>query len=143
MLVLEAEETIGGGTRSAALTLPGFVHDICSAVHPLGIGSAFFRELPLHQHGLEWIHTQLYTPPVASLNPYATPVKGIYICSSSTPPGGAYTGCAATSRPRRRYGMGCDSRTCNLQWSKIVSLNAAVLRAPARYGAPSSVPQRM
>src|SRR5581483_5947319 len=57
VLVLEAEPTIGGGTRSEALTLPGFVHDICSAVHPLGVGSAFFRALPLHEHGLHWIYS--------------------------------------------------------------------------------------
>lgn len=55
VLVLEAAETIGGGTRSAPLTLPGFVHDVCSAVHPLAVGSPFFRTLPLAQHGLEWI----------------------------------------------------------------------------------------
>jgi phytoene dehydrogenase-like protein len=57
VLMLEAEPTIGGGTRSAALTLPGFVHDICSAVHPLAVGSAFFRALPLHEHGLHWIYS--------------------------------------------------------------------------------------
>jgi phytoene dehydrogenase-like protein len=54
--VLEAENTIGGGTRSAALTLPGFVHDVCSAIHPMGIASPFFRSLPLQDFGLEWIH---------------------------------------------------------------------------------------
>ena len=54
--ILEAEDTIGGGTRSAALTLPGFVHDICSAVHPLAVGSAFFRTLPLERYGLEYVH---------------------------------------------------------------------------------------
>ena len=56
VVVREAEDTIGGGCRSAELTLPGFVHDICSAIHPLGAGSPFFRELGLEQHGLEWIH---------------------------------------------------------------------------------------
>ncbi len=54
--VFEAHETVGGGTRSAEVTLPGFVSDICSAVHPLGIGSPFFRSLPLERFGLEWIH---------------------------------------------------------------------------------------
>jgi phytoene dehydrogenase-like protein len=44
VLVLEARETIGGGTRSMELTLPGFVHDVCSAVHPLAVGSPFFQE---------------------------------------------------------------------------------------------------
>jgi phytoene dehydrogenase-like protein len=56
VLVLEAKETIGGGCRSAELTLPGFLHDVCSAIHPLGLGSPFFKTLPLHDHGLEWIH---------------------------------------------------------------------------------------
>jgi phytoene dehydrogenase-like protein len=55
VLVLEAKETIGGGTRSAELTLPGFVHDVCSALHPLGVASPFFRDLPLAQYGLDWI----------------------------------------------------------------------------------------
>lgn len=57
--VFEAEASIGGGTRSAELTLPGFVHDICSAVHPLGIGSPVFASFPLAQHGLEWIQPPL------------------------------------------------------------------------------------
>ena len=56
VLVIEAANEIGGGTRSAELTLPGFTHDVCSAIHPLGAGSPFFRSLPLDQHGLEWIH---------------------------------------------------------------------------------------
>ena len=55
VLVYEAEPSAGGGTRSAALTLPGFTHDVCSAVHPLARGSPFFRTLPLAEHGLEWI----------------------------------------------------------------------------------------
>ena len=63
--VFEANETIGGGVRSAQLTLPGFVHDLCSAVYPLAIGSPFFRALPLAQHGLEWIE-----PPAALAHPF-------------------------------------------------------------------------
>ena len=59
VLVLEASESIGGGTRSMELTLPGFIHDVCSAVHPLAVGSPFFRNLPLHDHGLEWIHPEI------------------------------------------------------------------------------------
>jgi phytoene dehydrogenase-like protein len=54
--VLEAERTIGGGARSAELTLPGFVHDLGSAIHPFGYVSPFFRSLPLEEHGLKWIH---------------------------------------------------------------------------------------
>ena len=59
VLVLEANDTIGGGTRSAALTLPGFTHDVCSAIHPMGVASPFFQSLPLQQHGLEWIHPRV------------------------------------------------------------------------------------
>ncbi|HET8550279.1 MAG TPA: NAD(P)/FAD-dependent oxidoreductase [Bryobacteraceae bacterium] len=53
--VLEAEPKIGGGTRSAELTLPGFSHDLCSAVHPMAISSPVFRSMPLAEYGLEWI----------------------------------------------------------------------------------------
>lgn len=55
VLVCEAHDTIGGGTRSAELTLPGVVHDVCSAVHPMAVSSPFFSTLPLSTHGLEWI----------------------------------------------------------------------------------------
>ena len=54
--LLEAEDTVGGGTRSAELTLPGFVHDICSAIHPWPLASPFMRTLPLREHGVELIH---------------------------------------------------------------------------------------
>lgn len=57
ILVIEAKDTIGGGTRTSALTLPGFAHDVCSAIHPLGVGSPYFRTVPLEQHGLTWIHS--------------------------------------------------------------------------------------
>jgi phytoene dehydrogenase-like protein len=64
--VLEAAETIGGGTRSAELTLPGFVHDVCSAIHPMAVASPFFQELPLGEHGLEWVQ-----PPIPVAHPLA------------------------------------------------------------------------
>jgi phytoene dehydrogenase-like protein len=54
--VLEAGATVGGGARTQELTRPGVLHDVCSAIHPLGVGSPFFSGLPLEQHGLEWIH---------------------------------------------------------------------------------------
>jgi phytoene dehydrogenase-like protein len=56
--VFESEATIGGGVRSAELTLPGFVHDVCAAVFPLAAASPFFRTLPLAAHGLEWIEPE-------------------------------------------------------------------------------------
>ena len=59
VLVLEANATIGGGARSAELTLPGFVHDVCSAVHPLAAGSPFFKTLPLDRFGLSWIQPDI------------------------------------------------------------------------------------
>lgn len=52
--VLEARETVGGGARSAELTVPGVIHDICSAFHPLGIGSPFWKEIDLQRYGLAW-----------------------------------------------------------------------------------------
>ncbi|MEU8618495.1 NAD(P)/FAD-dependent oxidoreductase [Streptomyces sp. NPDC048623] len=57
--VFEAKPTVGGGARTEELTLPGFRHDPCSAVHPLGIGSPVFRTMPLARHGLEWLHPEL------------------------------------------------------------------------------------
>ncbi len=62
--VLEAESTIGGGTRSEALTLPGFIHDVCSSVLPLAHASPFFRTLPLAEYGLTYDH-----PPIPLAHP--------------------------------------------------------------------------
>lgn len=67
VLVVEAASTPGGGTRSAELTLPGFVHDVCSAIHPLAAASPAFRSLPLERHGVEWIHPDV---------PVAHPIDG-------------------------------------------------------------------
>ena len=57
--VLEAADEIGGGARSASLTLPGFVHDSCSAIHPMGALSPFWRTLPLSRWGLEWVEPEI------------------------------------------------------------------------------------
>ena len=59
VMLLEAKSTIGGGLRTAELTLPGFKHDICSAVHPLALGSPFFNMLPLGQHGLQYVSPKI------------------------------------------------------------------------------------
>jgi phytoene dehydrogenase-like protein len=67
VLVREAAGEIGGGLRSAEITLPGFIHDLCSAIHPLAAASPFFRSVPLAEHGLEWIE-----PPI----PLAHPLDG-------------------------------------------------------------------
>lgn len=63
--VYEATDRIGGGTRTEELTLPGFLHDVCSAVHPMGAGSPFFREIALEEQGVDWIH-----PPVLLAHPF-------------------------------------------------------------------------
>ncbi|MFC5412591.1 phytoene desaturase family protein [Larkinella bovis] len=65
VLILEGKPQIGGGLRSMELTLPGFLHDTCSAIHPLAAGSPFFRTLPLGSYGLEYIE-----PPVAAAHPF-------------------------------------------------------------------------
>lgn len=65
VVVFESAPTVGGGCRSAELTLPGFLHDVCSAVHPFAVASPFFRSLPLAAHGLEWIE-----PPAMLAHPF-------------------------------------------------------------------------
>ncbi|MGH9482671.1 MAG: phytoene desaturase family protein [Terriglobales bacterium] len=65
VVVFEAEPTWGGGTRSQELTLPGFVHDLCSAVHPMAVATSYLRSLPLDQHGLHWIE-----PPLPLAHPF-------------------------------------------------------------------------
>ncbi len=64
VLVLEGRDTIGGGVRSAELTLPGFIHDVCSAIHALAVDSPFFKTLPLGDYGLDFI-----APPVELAHP--------------------------------------------------------------------------
>ncbi len=65
VLLLEAKDSIGGGLRTEALTLPGFLHDVCSAIHPMAAASPFFATLPLDRYGLEYIH-----PPFAAAHPF-------------------------------------------------------------------------
>ncbi|HJW17357.1 MAG TPA: NAD(P)/FAD-dependent oxidoreductase [Flavisolibacter sp.] len=65
VLLIEGKDTVGGGLRTRELTLPGFLHDVCSAIHPLAIGSPFFHKLPLLDHGLQFIH-----PPIPAAHPF-------------------------------------------------------------------------
>ncbi len=65
VLLLEAKQVVGGGMRSAELTLPGYIHDLCSAVHPMAATSPFFNTLPLEAHGLEYIY-----PAIAAAHPF-------------------------------------------------------------------------
>lgn len=57
VLVIEAHDTPGGGARTEALTLPGFLHDVCSSVHPLGVASPFFQTLDLESVGVDWVQS--------------------------------------------------------------------------------------
>ncbi len=80
VLILEGRDTVGGGTRSAELTLPGYTHDVCSAIHPLAAGSPFFSTLPLKDHGLEFI-----SPPVLAAHPLDDgPVAALYSSLADT-----------------------------------------------------------
>src|SRR5690348_6338026 len=72
VLMLEGRDTVGGGMRSEELTLPGFIHDVCSAIHPLAISSIFFRGVPLAGFGLDFI-----TPPLAVVHPLDSGQTGI------------------------------------------------------------------
>jgi phytoene dehydrogenase-like protein len=154
--VLEAADTLGGGTRSSEPTLPGLIHDECSAAHPLAVDTAFIRRFDLGAHGLSWRWPEIqYTHPLdggtgaaayrsieqtaaalggdgrrwqslfgplaarfdditadflrpmahvpeyplalarfGALDPYATGIPGVYLCSAATPPGaGAHGMC--------------------------------------------------
>lgn len=73
VVVYEAASEVGGGSRSAELTLPGFSHDVCSAAHPLAIASPFFRSLDLARHGLEWIQ------PDAPLGHALSPTRAVIL----------------------------------------------------------------
>jgi phytoene dehydrogenase-like protein len=73
VLLVEANKEIGGSCTSAELTVPGFIHDVCSAIHPLSSASPFFRSLPLQQYGLKWIQPEL---------PLAHPLDGANVSSS-------------------------------------------------------------
>ena len=64
-MLLEAKDTIGGGLRSKELTLPGFMHDVCSAIHPLAVESPYFKTLPLEEHGLQYSF-----PPLSAAHPF-------------------------------------------------------------------------
>src|SRR5262245_13019899 len=72
VLIVEAVDRIGGGTRTDELTLPGFRHDVCSAIHPLGVASPFFRSLDLERFGVEWVQ-----PPPPLAHPLASGVGAV------------------------------------------------------------------
>jgi phytoene dehydrogenase-like protein len=131
VLVREGRETVGGGTRSAELTLPGFVHDVCSAVHPMAACSPFFATLPLAEHGLDFIH-----PPA----PLAHPLDGGQAVMLETSLEATAAGLGADGDAYRRL----IGRTVR-DWELLSpTLLGPVLRVPehplalARFGLPAA-----
>ncbi|WP_046246139.1 phytoene desaturase family protein [Hymenobacter terrenus] len=132
VLLLEGKKELGGGLRTAELTLPGFHHDICSAIHPLAAASPFFQTLPLAQYGLEYI-----TPPVAVAHPFDDGTAAA----------------AVASLAETAQGLGPDADTYRrlftplvARWPSIANDVLAPLSLPqhplnmARFGLPALLP---
>jgi phytoene dehydrogenase-like protein len=108
VLVLEGKEEIGGGMRTMEYTLPGFRHDVCSAVHPLGVGSPFFRDLPLADFGLEWVFPDL--PLVHLLDDRAV---ALHRSLDRRPRSWGQTATPTIASLRRWWGSGASCWTCS------------------------------
>ncbi|MEO7371491.1 MAG: FAD-dependent oxidoreductase, partial [Ilumatobacteraceae bacterium] len=131
--VIEASPTIGGGARTAELTLPGFHHDVCSAIHPLAAGSPLMTALPLERYGLRWIY-----PDAMLVHPL---------------PGGR-AGVVWRDLERTATGMGADAEGWRdhiggvaRRWDRLAPmLLAPLLRVPShpltltRFGLPALAP---
>lgn len=134
--VIEGADTIGGGARTMELTRPGFRHDVCSAVHPLGLGSPFFRQLPLQEFGLEWVHPEI---------PFAHPLsprEAVFV-ERSVGATAAQLGTTDGAEYRRRIQPFVDG------WSKLEpQLLGPMLRVPrhpaamARFGLVGALPAK-
>lgn len=91
VLIVEGADTPGGGARTEALTVPGYLHDVCSSVHPLGVGSPFFRELGLERHGLSWIDPPSLLAHIVDASTAVTLERSISATAEQLgPDGGAY-----------------------------------------------------
>ncbi len=127
VLVLEAEPTIGGGTRTEELTLPGLLHDVCSAVHPLGVASPFLRMLPLAEHGLRWCH-----PEVAVAHPLEDGRAGSVVPSVAETSAGLGVDASTWQRTFATVTAGCDDLLADLL-QPILHIPAHPVRL-ARFG---------
>jgi phytoene dehydrogenase-like protein len=137
VLVIEAHDTVGGGARTAELTLPGIDHDVCSAVHPLGRASPFFRRLGLERHGLEWIE-----PEIQLAHPLDDAAPALVYRDVD-----ATAACFDDARDRRRYASWM--RRLSADWELIITTLVgpprplAVARHPFRlavFGIPALLP---
>lgn len=131
--VLEAAETIGGGTRTSELTLPGILHDHCSAVHPMAVGSPFLNSLELERHGLEWLW-----PDVDLAHPLADGSAGVLLSSIEATAEGLGDDGAAWRRLFGRPAAGFDGLTDDL-FRPVLHLPSHPLRL-ARFGIPAAMP---
>ena len=138
--VLEAAAAPGGGTRSAELTLPGYVHDVCSAIHPLGLGSPALRDLPLEDHGLRWIQPDA---------PLAHPLEGDRVAllersvdatAAGLGPGRRSGLPPADGAPRARRGRLVDWLLAPLSFPPSAAAGAGPLRAQRHPLGPGAGP---
>ena len=122
--VYEAADEFGGGTRSAELTLPGFVHDVCSAVHPLGLASPFFRVADLPRTGSSGCSRRRRSPTPLDDGPQRGPRAG-------------------PRRDRRRAGRrrGCLARPARPVRPRVAALVPALLAPAHPPAAPSAAPR--
>jgi phytoene dehydrogenase-like protein len=133
--IYEAADTVGGGARSAELTLPGFIHDPCASVHPLSLASPFIRSLDLARHGLEWAHPEV---PLAHA---LSPSRSVLLPRDLGDALDDALGSEDAARWRRLFGPLAE------EWERLVPmLLRPVARAPqhplllARFGLPALLP---
>lgn len=131
--VLEAEPTIGGGTRSAELTVPGLIHDVCSAVHPMAVGSPFLRSLGLERHGLEWRQ-----PEVDLAHPLDDGTAGVMLMSVADTERALGRDGPAWRRIFGRPSASFDSLSSDL-FQPVIHLPRNPLRL-VRFGIPAATP---
>ena len=131
--VLEAEPTIGGGTRSAELTVPGAIHDVCSAVHPMAVGSPFLNSLGLERHGLQW-----RWPDVDLAHPLDDGSAGVMLHSIEDTAAGLGEDGAAWRRIFGRPAAGFDALGQDI-YRPVLHLPRHPLRL-IRFGLPAAAP---
>ena len=131
--VLEAQDTIGGGARTGELTVPGVLHDLCSAIHPMAVASPFFKSLDLERHGLEW-----RWPEVDLAHPLDDGSAGVMVRSVDETATGLGAGGSGWRRVFARPARGFDGLVDDLL-QPVLHVPRHPLRL-ARFGIPSLAP---